>query len=502
MKLGLATPGVAPSTSAAAIPSGAVDDGPLQAPTRNAARGCTLAGMLVLATVFLTVYPIQNRSLVVQFEQIALILYTSFRAAWCVQAPRPRLVALVAWLWVYSLFGLIQTVQLSRNDNPFHVPAPDSVMSLQLAVMFAGLFAFDLATHVAYRRPNPPEARWRHLSLTRVLLLGWFTVLVAPALVARLGGVAALFSSRTDLAVALGGGTLYAPPASIVTIMYNFSNVAPFFSLFALIRLWQAGQFSFLRRPDLIVLAALLLACNILFNNPISQPRFWLATVLIGIGFSGGWVRRGFVQVLVVATYLLMSVVAFPYLDANRVSDTSTYGGVHTATGSVTQQYTEKTDYGTMQDVSNAITYVQENGFTSGRQISGALLFFVPRVLWPDKPFDTARLLAIHVGFFQNLNLDSPLWAEGYVDGGFVGVMIILGVFGFVIGIADRRYVGGGRPTTLASIFVPALAGYQLILLRGSLLQATSRLALMIVIGFFLSQKLAAIPRQRAGSGR
>src|SRR5205085_620826 len=124
----------------------------------------------------------------------------------------------------------------------------------------------------------------------------------------------------------------------------------------------------------------------------------------------------------------------------------------------------------------------------------GAALFWLPRSVWPDKPFNTAFIVADDIGF-PNRNLDSPLWAEGYVDFGWVGTAVLLAGSGLVARRLDDGFVlvrrvraAVGRSGVvrsaipLAAVAVPVIAGYEYILLRGSLLQAMARLAVMVVL--------------------
>lgn len=439
--------------------------------------------LVTLGLVFVASFPLGSRSLAVQVQELVLILYTSVRAACCIRPVRPRVVTLIAWLWTYTLFGPIQVVQLSRGINPFHIPAPDQDMSRQLAVVLVGLVTMDLISSRAKAGQTKPQSERRRLSLRRTTLASAMTVAATPFLVVWLGGVSTLFGSR--LAVGLALSPTGQTPATTALILVAAANVAPFFCAFALWRLRQAGAYTFKKRPDLAALFGLLLLSNLLLNSPVSIPRFWLATMVIALAVAGKRLQSIKFQVALVAIYVVTSVVIFPYLDVTRYAS---LGEATIADPSLVDTYLNKLDYGTAQDVTNAITYVDDDGHTDGGQLLGAALFFVPRSVWSEKPYDTARLISFHIGS-TNTNLDSALWAEGYVDFGVPGVILVLGAFGFVIGRADRAYIGGVNPLSVMSTLIPAFTGYELILLRGSLLQSMGRLAMMLLVAWLISTR-------------
>jgi hypothetical protein len=448
-----------------------------------------MVGLLILAFVVAAVFPLGRHTALVQVEIYLLLAYSAVRAGHSLRHDPPRIATTVFWLFVFGLFGVVELVQLSIGDNPFHIAYPDSLVEEQVAMVLVGCVAFDFAaTLTARRRTSANEvaaAPRRELSLRRITLLSWATVLVSPVLASHQGGIKALFSSRLDVSLALSGGILGGTVSTTDYILRAFANVAPLLCLFGLIRLRQAGEYRFTERLDLCVLFLALLALNIVFNNPVSQTRYWIATVGFTALLAGRWVLHGLFRFGFVAFFLVAMLVIFPYADLFR---TQQFGEAQLETRGIVQTYQYKVDYGTPWDITNALMYVHDRGYTDGYQTVGAALFFVPRSVWQSKPSDTASLLATEINHWQNLNLDCPLWAEGYIDLGIVGTIALLALLGFAIGHADRAYRPGRNLGGLASILVPALAGYELILLRGSLLQATGRLAMLLVVGFLISR--------------
>jgi hypothetical protein len=190
-----------------------------------------------------------------------------------------------------------------------------------------------------------------------------------------------------------------------------------------------------------------------------------------------------------IVAFVVGSIAVFPYADVSRYDAVqfAEYGIPHSKERRPVDLFTETTDYGAVTDVALAIRHTDQYGHTDGRQLLGAALFWVPRALWWDKPTNTYYIIATDIGF-PNTNLDSPLWAEGFIDFGWPGVVFFLGVFGAVSSRLDYRYIYARRkrrprtPVSLPLLLMPCMAAYEPIIVRGSLLQAMNHLAMLIVL--------------------
>jgi hypothetical protein len=181
--------------------------------------------------------------------------------------------------------------------------------------------------------------------------------------------------------------------------------------------------------------------------------------------------------------------VLFPFADRFRYINGSSSSS-DLAGRSIVETLAVK-DYDQMSMVVNTVTFVREGaGHTLGRQAAGALLFWVPRSSWETKPIDTGTEVALYIGTV-NTNLSEPLWAELWIDFGIVGMVLGFLLLGYLLRRGDRWYAGavdrGRRVTTVGMIAIPVIAGYEAILLRGSLLQAMGRLGVMVLCFVVLS---------------
>lgn len=365
--------------------------------------------------------------------------------------------------------------------------------------------AFDLVSRAtrAKTENNPPR---RVLSLQRATVLAILTVVSSPLLVALAGGPTALLTSRQAVSDATGFTTDSADKSLSAPSEY-ISTVLPFLALYCLVQLRRANVFTYKARPGLGLLTAALVTLNLLVNNPISQPRFWIATIVLSLVFTSNVINNRQGIFLIVFGLAIGATVIFPYLDAFRYTDDP--GLRSKQVTSPSNLYMNTTDYGSNVDVWNSINFAERYGYTDGQQMAAAVFFFVPRRVWPGKAHDTATVLAESIGF-PNRNLDCPLWCEGYIDFGPAGAIGVLGVYGAIAGRLESTNwrIKAGTIPSWGAIALPVLAGYQFIVVRGSLLQAMGRLSLLLIVFILVTRpapyhksSAARPPRGRFGLG-
>jgi hypothetical protein len=113
-------------------------------------------------------------------------------------------------------------------------------------------------------------------------------------------------------------------------------------------------------------------------------------------------------------------------------------------------------------------------GVTYGRQLLGALLFWVPRSFWTDKPFGSGWYMAETLGLpFRNIS--APLPAEALINFGLFGLPFVAMLFGALIYRTDHHYFLGqnGRPPQRFQIIdciYPFWLGLVVFITRGDLL--------------------------------
>lgn len=455
---------------------------------------CIWAVVLIALLPGLVLRPHSGQVPTAFFLQGVVVAHTGGALARALTAPKVRLVGLGFWMFSYVWFGLAPVTMLSSDTYPWPYRASEETSFAAVAVVELGLLAYSAGTAVAARREQASAARpaafrpsaverllARRLAPWRVLLLcGLALALGALLLPGQPGGVAAYFTSRQAVQ-----GITAAPDGSsdaFLGPLLSWSlSVPAFWALLSLLRLPRLPGGDRLLRYVSRLLLPLLVALNIVVNNPVSRPRFWAGTVLLTLLFTVPRLCRPRASRAIVGAVLAMVLVVFPYSDYFRYDDRQ---AVHVV--SLAEQFTAKGDYDAFQQVQTGLDYAREKG-VSPRTALGPLLFMVPRSVWPDKPEDTGIALGRYAGY-DLLNLSAPLWIESYLWGGPAAVALVfclLGAAGRRMDELRERLLD--RPDTLAVLLVPAFAFYQLIFLRGSLLGIAGPLLLMVTIPLLIT---------------
>ncbi|MFI9251604.1 hypothetical protein [Streptomyces sp. NPDC053069] len=421
-------------------------------------------------------------------------------------APRIRLVGLGFWMFSYIWFGLAPLTMLSSDTYPWPYRAGADTSLAAVALVELGLVAYSAGTALAARREHTTSVRRaafrpgvverllaRRLAPWRVLLLCGLALALAVLLIPRQpGGVAVYFTSRQAVQET---GTPGDSAESFLEPLRSWSLAVPaFWALLGLLRLPRVPGGDRLLRGVRRLLLPLLVAVNIVVNNPISKPRFWAGTVLLTLLFSVPRLCRPRASRAIAVGLLAMVLVVFPYCDYFRYDDRQAVSVISPA-----EQFTAKGDYDAFQQLQTGIDYVREKGF-SPRSALGPVLFMVPRSVWPDKPEDTGIALARFAGY-DFFNLSAPLWIESYRRAGAPAVVVVF----CLLGAAGRRMDQTrerlrDRPDTLAVLLVPAFAFYQFVFLRGSLLGISGPMLLTMTIPLLITTPGSRVSRPALGA--
>ena len=421
--------------------------------------------------------------------QDLIVAWAGLRVAGLFSAGRARPMAIVFWLFVYVWIGIAGLVQGALNAAPWGFAISAHAYNEAQIVVLVGLAAVEIAHTCAAKNYLGKTAAigrpWlREVDPSRVFVLAVLVVIAAPAWVELLGGPHALFSSRQSLNQSVFGTA----PSSLASggLEIAFSTVPTFMALYGMLitGLWKRYR----------VLFALVVMATIVLNSPLAMPRFWLLTIAIALVFAIPRVRQSASAVRAVITVaLVVSIGLFPYLSYFRLS--SGFQGP----SNIPSALSTSGDYDAFTMIAAGVQDTYSYGLRDGHQALGDILFFVPRSIWSGKANDTGSLVASDA-LQPYTNLSAPLWLEGYIDFGFVGVVAYLAFWGWLMRRADDLFVRGN--SRFARFWVPLIAGYSGILLRGALLQSMARLAVMVGLIFLLSRRVPAQPAEPMAAHR
>ena len=236
----------------------------------------------------------------------------------------------------------------------------------------------------------------------------------------------------------------------------------PVFALaLMIVRSWQER-----RVPPLLVMT---LCLALVADFPAAMARYNMACLyggLVLLAIGPLFERRGLFPVF----FLVAFLVVFPAANAYRWED---FGvamfaeAMGEAVANLPRGFCA-VDYDAYSMVARTLEYVASYGIEWGYQLLGALLFFVPRSLWPAKPEGSGNLVCAAQGQVQ-LNISSPLPAEGLLNFG------IAGLLAFAL-FAGLLCAGGGswfsRSRSVLRVFYPFACFLLFFVMRGDLLSS------------------------------
>jgi hypothetical protein len=365
--------------------------------------------------------------------------------------------------------GFAPLVQFSLNEFPKTTAGLDLSYAFEAQVMvLIGLLGYIYGSR---RLPQTTEsaqqaASWNLDSRVKVVASTLALISAASSFVyINSVGFSTLFLYRSEKRILLNSIT---EDSVSQTVIFTLGWVL---SLVAGITFFYVAK-SNASKVYWIVGFATLIPC-LLLTNPISTARFVSITVYGGIALAlahanGKLPIRAFKITFVTSIFIL-----FPILNYFRNNPESQY-------------FTEikldfvSGDYDAFAQIINTVEYVHRTGAFLSDQFLGPVLFWLPRQIWPDKPVDTGILLADFKGY-SFTNLSAPLWTEALVSFSPIGLILVFLLLGRTFARLDNVFEKN-RQIIYASFFPGAL--YSLIILRGSLLQATGGLVMLLVSGY------------------
>lgn len=219
-------------------------------------------------------------------------------------------------------------------------------------------------------------------------------------------------------------------------------------------------------------------ACVLFFiiNFPLSLPRFILFSYVIAIFcyYFKPTLRN---KLNVLLAFAIGITTLFPYMS-------------HITRGEgdfqldLFKYYQSSGDFDGFQSIINTVIYVNTYGFSYGNQIISSILSFIPRSIWASKADPTGSVAASAAGY-EYVNISAPLPAEFFIDFGFIGLICISFLFGFILRSFDQRILEGfnSHLKYIMSIIILSLI---VIISRGSLLAIINTVYAEIFIFIFI----------------
>lgn len=420
----------------------------------------------------------------------AVIVYSAIRLAMLVVAGRAAYMAFVFWTFVYVWFGLSAFLQLSVGDFPRRTNFIGSTYSAGLlwraeAVVIIGCIGYEVGYRLKPRlRIGALDASTRSLSPRKLVIACWVAIGLAVLYLALVG--AALFTSRTDLG-RMGFDK------QLKTVLFAVGAIAA----------WCIGPNGSMRwrtnRHARRYLFAATIVLTLLVCNPVTTQRGLAGAVYGSVLLALVDVRSRRAIRVVTITILVGTILVFPALDVFRGASSSRYDKV-IQTGDVFQPLRETSgNYAMYTEVADGVDYVDKFGHTDGKHLLATTFVFVPRSIWHGKADNLANSVTRQLGYPAYFNFASPLWMEFYVEGGMPLLFVGFVVFGHLSSRLDTSMRRQPVSSAYLAALTPALASFQLYLLRGPLQTTAALCGLTILVSWLTFPRLrrrgaAALP--------
>lgn len=445
------------------------------------------------------------------------IVIAGGRFAWLIGNGQRRLYELMFWAFTYAFLGLAPLAQLREEHFPNTVPRIEiSLTAAGALIAIAGCMAFsagavldNFMTRPDRRRAAPDGVAGGQLFTVdhrRLLVLAGFAIVFNIFYLSNVGWIQ--FTSSRDEAYRIYDAIWPAGTFGAMTRVCTY--MALLVAFVALVRFRREAKVALALRYSarvqddaeagvdvgakvlrtnmvLVVIVGLLLANSV---NPISNARYLAGTAILAAATALGLFATVSRFRVTAVGFLFSLLVVFPAADAFRYSRSAELK----FTGPVDALMSG--DYDSFAQLINGYLVAVRDGIVPGKQLVGVLAFMVPRSWWAEKPVDSGIYIANARGYGFT-NLSGPLWIELFLNGGWVVLIVGMFLLGCWLHRSDARLDRQFELYRMPGILGCILPFYMLILLRGSLLQAMSYLAFILLFAWFVRARAPRAPVNR-----
>ena len=391
---------------------------------------------------------------------------------------------LASFLFSYLFMSVIPIQQFGEGLDPVFYVSNVAVLACVSALIFTTCGILSLVNWRAASPATPDASAEPVWEFHNYLFLSVPVVVTAALSVALFGR--SLFTSREGFGFALA--TVFSDPATAGAVS-NFLLQVPFFGAVMGLRAAMTT-----RHRGWTWFYASLALCAVAINNPLDTARFKLAG--LAFFFIEYFFRGRKLKLLIVAMVLGFSLAPLFHIFRyeNSASNETAYGSKYLST-----------DFDAFQMACYTLIAVDQAGVSYGSNIAGAILFFVPRSLWPNKPEPTPFEIFYTAQQFRpqgTNNLSDALFTEGYFAFSWFGVILISGLYWWSLTAVQRRSLRDAN--SLWFLTRSILVGLVLIILRGPLITATTNIVANLTAAVlpWCAMRMFRPARAAAGSGR
>lgn len=427
------------------------------------------------------VFGSQYPTLDLQFKIVALIsiFFTATYVSWLFYNRQTGFLLLQFWIF-NSIFFVLVPIAVVTNQSFWPVNSGLSqdakvlAFYVSMAILFISFIGSQSHVHISQfvkRRYIVSLERFGVILLlyvfTFLYLLFFDEEIISNAL--RDYGSNIELTIVSPLQSGLSKAFFVALPMIFVLVLLRIANM------------WTAFGRNFL----LLVFLSILLV----FANPLGNSRqtFLLAFLPISLAaFNKSFLFHRLVAFSIVIITIFGQPISYAISHSAEVIRYSGISSLFKNSSFRPEEILVKGDFDSFGMFANGINYLGLEWFSFPfSQLVGVLFFFIPRSFWQGKPRDTSIEIANLAGFdFQNLS--APWLLELLANGGII--LVISGAF--LIPRALKRIDETSKYDDFHWFLYYLLIGSELILLRGSLLQAAGVVIFGVVVSRLLVRRI------------
>lgn len=434
------------------------------------------------------------------------VIYGAWRIALSLRSRSEPMLYSIFGVFVYMNYGLASLLQGCLNIFPWPgTYLPSNIIDGNL-IAIIGCISFEIGIFIAQKVSSHKTQKYERLisfSLMRWLVplgfcatiglfvfSGWYRAVFAYR------GVAGAIAAEGALELLAGSAQAQMMTTATLRSLPLFLTIAV--GLLLIARSKDTSIRTYFSSRYLVCALIVFGGISLILANPISAARYWQATVgtaLLVLFFK--FVKldgRKWMPVMLLLAYLFI----FPAADAFRRS--FSMEEIHNfykegVWGNVKSSLLTA-DYDAFQQTMNSVEYVELESYQWGKQILGSFLFFVPRSVWHGKPEPSGIMVAQTAGY-SFTNLSCPLWAEGFLDYGYIGTFLLLSLFGLGVGSVECAAMRLKLDSSAYRLFVILFTGYEVFFLRGTLMVAVAYFSVTFIFVLVVQRKNYFVPLRR-----
>ena len=393
---------------------------------------------------------------------------------------------LIHWIFVFIFFFIAPIIQATFSFQPWGISMDSLEIEKTGLYIILWIIMYVIGTvfarHIYFRESE----KIKYISDGRLRLCLYISI-ISSIIIIRNTGFRNLF---TRAEVELAASSLQISTA--VSLVLSKCTRAAIVFLEAVLISERKTMYRNVNILLLINSVLLILTCF-----PTALARNTTATVYLGLFVFLFYRNKQILKnsLLYIFSFLGGILIVFPILSIFRRMTYLTPNLLVSLENSLTNLGSAylSADYDAFAIITATRQHVDQYGITMGRQLLGALLFFIPRSIWSSKPIGSGAFVATSRGM-RFTNISCPLVAEGYINFGIIGICIFALIAGTACTILDEQYWSAMESTDSGISFIEIIYPFMLpsyfFILRGDMMSGWAYIFAFILIFYILFPKI------------